>query len=87
MLNRQKLEVRRPNDKKEGFSMRSVAFKALAVGLASLMLMFAGSISTVWAGPSHTVPGQPFPSGGIQFPTPFIISITGLLIDKVPTSQ
>jgi hypothetical protein len=68
---------------KEGFSMRSVAFKALAVGLASLMLMFSGSISTVWAGPTHSVPGQSGPSGGVQFPTPFIISITGLLIDKV----
>jgi hypothetical protein len=68
---------------KEGFSMRSVALKALAVGLASLMLMFSGSISTVWAGPSHSVPGQSGPSGGVQFPTPFIISITGLLIDKV----
>jgi hypothetical protein len=40
MLNRQKLEVRRPNDKKEGFSMRRVTFKALAVlvGLAVLMI-------------------------------------------------
>jgi hypothetical protein len=67
---------------KEGFAMRSVAFKALAVGLASLMLLMAGPVSAILAGPSHTSPGQSGPNGGIQFPTPFM-SITGLLINKV----
>jgi len=61
-----------------------VAFKALLVGLASLVLVFAGSISTVLAdGSHHNSPGQPGHNGSIQFYTPFIIGITGLLINKV----
>jgi hypothetical protein len=64
--------------------MRSVAFKALLVGLASLILVFAGPVSTVLAdGSHHNSPGQPGHNGGIQFYTPFIIGITGLLINKV----
>jgi hypothetical protein len=73
---------------KEGIEMtsrmRSVAFKALLVGLASLILVFAGPVSTVLAdGSHHNSPGQPGHNGGIQFSTPFIIGITGLLINKV----
>jgi hypothetical protein len=73
---------------KEGITMtsrtRSAAFKALLVGLASLMLVFAGSVSTVLAeGQHHNVPGQPGHNGGIQFFTPFVIGVTGLLINKV----
>jgi hypothetical protein len=39
--------------------MRSVAFKALLVGLASLILVFAGPVSTVLAdGSHHNSPGN-----------------------------
>jgi hypothetical protein len=37
--------------------MRSVAFKALVIGLASLVLVFAGPVSTMLAGPSKPPPG------------------------------
>jgi hypothetical protein len=54
------------------------------VSLASLVLLFAGSIAPLLAdGSHHTSQGQPGPNGGVLFTTSFMIGITGLLLGPV----
>jgi hypothetical protein len=67
---------------------RNMAFRMLAVGLASLLvLVLAGPVSTVLGGPSHSSNGQPGHNGGVHFPVPFIIGITALALGDVKDCQ
>lgn len=62
--------------------MLKQAAKAFMLVLALLGIVLGAGLGS-WAGPQEEVTGEPGPNDGVQFSTPFIVEIIGLLIDRV----